>query len=146
LHFLSSCCGQVLGTLTSIDPNIRAPIAISLGAIPGALSRYYLTILFAKWLGPSFPYGTFAINITGAVIMGLFTTLAVERAIVAPDLRLLIATGFLGSYTTFSTYALDTSTLLRQGSYGYGLFYWVGSAMLGLVGLEIGSAIARRLP
>jgi fluoride exporter len=144
--FLASSFNKLLGILTSINPNIRTPLAIAFGAIPGALSRYYLTILFAKWLGPSFPYGTFTINITGALIMGLFTTLAVERFIIAPDLRLLIATGFLGSYTTFSTYALDTSILLRQGSYGYGLFYWVGSAMLGVVGLEIGSAIARRLP
>ncbi|WP_036945118.1 fluoride efflux transporter CrcB [Pseudanabaena sp. PCC 6802] len=128
-----------------MSPDMRAPIAIALGAIPGALSRYYLTILLAKWLGTDFPYGTFVVNITGALIMGLFTTIAVERHLIPSDLSLLVATGFLGSYTTFSTYALDVSRLLHQGSYGYGLFYWIGSAMLGLVGLEIGSAIARRL-
>jgi fluoride exporter len=144
--FLASSCNKLLGILTSINPNIRAPLAIAFGAIPGALSRYYLTILFAKWLGPDFPYGTFVINITGSLFMGLFATLALERFAGNSDLRLLIATGFLGSYTTFSTYALDTSILLRQGGYGYGLFYWVGSAMLGVVGLEIGSAIAKRLP
>jgi CrcB protein len=144
--FLASGFNKFLNVLTGINPNIRAPLAICFGAIPGALSRYYLTILFAKWLGTSFPYGTFVINITGALIMGLFATLAVERSMIAPDLHLLIATGFLGSYTTFSTYALDTSMLLRQGRYGYGVFYWVGSTMLGLAGLEIGSAIARRLP
>lgn len=145
LHFLSDGFKQILSTLGSMSPDMRAPIAIALGAIPGALSRYYLTILFAKWLGTSFPYGTFVVNITGALLMGLFTTVAVERHSIAPELSLLVATGFLGSYTTFSTYALDTSRLLGQGSYGYGLFYWIGSAMLGLVGLEIGSAIARRL-
>jgi fluoride exporter len=144
--FLTSGFNQFLGILASINPNIRAPIAIAFGAIPGALSRYYLTILFTKWLGSDFPYGTFVINITGSLIMGFFATLALERFVGATDLRLLIATGFLGSYTTFSTYALDTSILLRQGSYGYGLFYWAGSAMLGVVGLEIGSAIAKRLP
>ncbi len=144
--FLASGFKHLLGVLTSINPNIRAPLAIAFGAIPGALSRYYLTILFAKWLGSDFPYGTFAINITGSLLMGFFVTLSLERFMGATDLRLLIATGFLGSYTTFSTYALDTSVLLRQGSYGYGLFYWAGSAMLGIVGLEIGSAIARRLP
>jgi fluoride exporter len=144
--FLASGFKYLLGVLASINPNIRAPLAIAFGAIPGALSRYYLTILFAKWLGSDFPYGTFAINITGSLLMGFFVTLSLERFMGATDLRLLIATGFLGSYTTFSTYALDTSVLLRQGSYGYGLFYWAGSAMLGIVGLEIGSAIARRLP
>jgi fluoride exporter len=146
IDFFTSGFSKFLGQLTSINPNISAPLAISLGAIPGALSRYYLTILFAKWLGADFPYGTFAINITGSLSMGFFTTLALRYFMEAPDLRLLIATGFLGSYTTFSTYALDTSLLVRQGSYGYGLFYWAGSAMLGVVGLEIGSAIARRLP
>ncbi len=144
--FLANVSNKFLGVLTSIDPDIRAPLAIVFGAIPGALSRYYLTILFAKWLGSDFPYGTFAINITGSMLMGLFMTLALERFVGNVDLRLLIATGFLGSYTTFSTYALDISMLLRQGSYGYGLFYWAGSAILGVVGLEIGSAIARRIP
>lgn len=145
LHFLSGGFKQILAVLGNMSPEMRAPIAIALGAIPGALSRYYLTILFAKWLGTNFPYGTFVVNITGALIMGLFTTVAVERHWIASELSLAIATGFLGSYTTFSTYALDVSRLFHQGSYGYGLFYWIGSAMLGLAGLEIGSAIARRL-
>lgn len=129
----------------SIEPQFRAPLAVSLGAIPGALSRYYLTLLFTRWLGISFPYGTFVINLTGALIMGFFVTLTLERAIASPDLRLLIAVGFLGSYTTFSTYALDTANLLRSGLRELALFYWLGSAVLGLVALEVGSFIARKL-
>jgi CrcB protein len=136
---------QILAWLTALHPDVRAAIAISLGAIPGALSRYYLTRWFVGWLGTSFPYGTFVINITGALIMGFFTTLMVARGLTAPELRLLIAVGFLGSYTTFSTYALDTSVLVRSGGYGVALFYWLGSAILGFVGLEIGSWLARRL-
>jgi fluoride exporter len=133
-----------VGWLTSVDPSVRAPLAIALGAVPGALSRYYLTLLFTRWLGTSFPYGTFFINLTGALAMGFFVTLTLERAIQSPDLRLLIAVGFLGSYTTFSTYTLDTSVLLRNGTYGFGLFYWAGSAVLGVIGLEIGGWLARR--
>ncbi|MEB3180478.1 MAG: fluoride efflux transporter CrcB [Nostocaceae cyanobacterium] len=132
--------------LTAVAPGIRAPLAISLGAIPGALSRYYLTMLFARWLGGSFPYGTFVINITGALMMGFFVTLTLERIITSPDIRLLVAVGFLGSYTTFSTYALDTSILLKSGNYGLALFYWFGSAALGFIGLEIGSFLARQIP
>ncbi|CAA9570432.1 Fluoride ion transporter CrcB [uncultured Synechococcales cyanobacterium] len=131
--------------LASVDPLIRAPLAISFGAVPGALSRYYLTLLFARWLGTSFPYGTLIINLSGALVMGFFVTLTLERAITAPDLRLLIAVGFLGSYTTFSTYALDTSMLLRTGGQDYALLYWAGSAILGVLGLELGSALARKL-
>jgi CrcB protein len=129
----------------SLDPALRVPIAISLGAIPGALSRYYLSVFFAKWLGTDFPYGTFIINVTGAFIMGFFITLIVERAVSSPDLRLLIAVGFLGSYTTFSTYALDTSILLKSGHRGYAILYWLGSAILGWIFLEFGSFIARKL-
>jgi fluoride exporter len=144
-HNLWHGLGKTLGVLTSANPDIRAPIAIVLGAIPGALSRYYLTLLFARWLGTGFPYGTFAINTTGALVMGFFVTLTLERTITSPDLRLLIAVGFLGSYTTFSTYALDTSMLVRSGNKIVALFYWLGSAALGYISLEIGSFLARKI-
>jgi CrcB protein len=137
--------GKILGLFTSLEPSIRAPVAVSLGAIPGALSRYYLTLFFARCLGTSFPYGTFLINITGALVMGFFVTLTLERVIASPDLRMLVAVGFLGSYTTFSTYALDTSVLLQSGNKGIALFYWLGSAVLGFLGLEIGSFLARKI-
>lgn len=138
--------GKVLAALKSKTPAVRAPLAVSLGAIPGALSRYYMNLLVTQWLGSSFPYGTFAINMSGCLVMGFFATLALERIVISPDLRLLIAVGFLGSYTTFSTETLDTDTLLWQGSKATALFYWAGSAVLGVVSLEVGSFLARRLP
>jgi fluoride exporter len=145
LHPLFTGFSKALNAFDSIDSNLRAPIAICLGAIPGALSRYYLTQLCAQWFGTKFPYGTFLINLSGALLMGLFVTLTLERAISSPELRLLVAVGFLGSYTTFSTYALDTSVLMRSNNYGAGLFYWLGSAFFGFVGLELGSLLARKL-
>jgi CrcB protein len=131
--------------LTS-DPVIRASIAISLGAIPGALSRYYLTVLLARWFGTAFPFGTFFINLTGAGLMGFFATLTSRQANPSPDLHLLIAVGFLGAYTTFSTYALDTSNLLRTKDYRTALFYWAGSPILGFLCLELGVFLAKSLP
>ena len=127
------------------DINLRAPVAISLGAIAGALSRYYLTLAFTRWLGTAFPYWTFTINLSGAFIMGFFSTLVLERAFLSPDLRLLITVGFLGSYTTFSTYILDTVNLARIGDWKVSLFYWLGSPFLGLISLEIGSFFAKKL-
>jgi len=124
---------------------VRNLIAISLGAIAGALSRYYLTVWSAQRFGTSFPYGTFTINLSGALGIGFFNTLVVERVITSPELRLMIAVGFLGSYTTFSTYALDTATLLRTRSQRAALFYWAGSAALGELFLEAGSFLARSL-
>ncbi|MBU7586334.1 MAG: fluoride efflux transporter CrcB [Nostoc sp. TH1S01] len=123
---------------------IDVPLAISLGAIPGALSRYYLTILFGRWFGIAFPYGTLFINITGAFLMGFFATL-VTKLEIPSTLSLLIAVGFLGSYTTFSTYALDTSNLLRTKDYQAALIYWSGTPVLGFISIELGILLAKML-
>ncbi|MBD2001281.1 fluoride efflux transporter CrcB [Leptolyngbya sp. FACHB-541] len=113
--------------------------------IAGALNHYYLALGFNQWLGTAFPFGTFAINLSGSFLMGFFTHLAVERSLISPDLRLIIAVGFPGSYTTFSTYELDAEKLLTVGTWQM-LLYWIGSALLGVLCLELGSFLARRLP
>jgi fluoride exporter len=124
------------------------PLAIALGAIPGALCRYYLGLLCLAWFGPGFPVGTFLINLSGSFLMGFFVAFTLERAIVSADLRLFFAVGFLGSYTTFSTYALDTAGLLRTDQ-RLALLYGLGSLVLGVICLELGTQfgveIARRL-
>lgn len=136
---------QAMGAIAPKDPGIRAPLAVCLGAIPGALSRYYLAVWCQRWLGADFPFGTFFANLSGAFLMGFFITLTLERAIASPDLRLVIAVGFLGSYTTFSSYALDMSALWHTGNRSMAIGYGLASATLGLLGLEIGSWLARRL-
>jgi fluoride exporter len=133
------------GLLTEHNLEPSAPIAVGLGAIPGALSRYYLTILFSRWLGASFPFGTFFINLSGALLMGFFATLTIERVITQPEVQLAITTGFLGSYTTFSTYALDTSVLMRGRDRAKAFCYWAGSVVFGGICVEIGIALARLL-
>src|ERR671933_2155689 len=134
------------------DPTLRNPIAISLGAIAGALSRYYLTLWFAQRFGTAFPYGTFFINLTGCFVMGFFVTFALERAAtIPPEVRLMVTTGFLGAYTTFSTYGLESLALLRDAfgkdfalrNYAAFSFYWVGSAILGVISVQLGVMLAR---
>ncbi len=126
------------------QPIVRDAIAISLGAIAGALSRYYLTVWFTQRFGISFPYGTFVINLSGCFLMGFFATLALYKAdIISPEARLLVATGFLGAYTTFSTYGLDTINLLNSGNLAKTAFYWVGSATLGIISIQLGVILAR---
>lgn len=127
-------------------PEIRHLFAISLGAIAGALSRYYLTLWFAQRFGSNFPYGTFFINLTGCFVMGFFTTLALERVgMISQEVRLLVAVGFLGSYTTFSTYGLDSVLLLGNRKFAAAGFYWLGSAILGIVSVQLGVMLARLL-
>ncbi len=126
------------------DPAIRHPIAISLGAIAGALSRYYITVWFVQRFGTGFAYGTFFINVTGCFGMGFFTTLALDRVgAISPEVRLLVATGFLGAYTTFSTYGIETLYLLRDRAFLIASLYWAGSAILGVISVQLGVILAR---
>jgi fluoride exporter len=124
--------------------SIRNPIAVSIGAIAGSLSRYYLSIWIAQRLGTSFPYATLIINLTGSLAMGIFTTLVLERTLLlSPDICLLIATGFLGSYTTFSSYELDTMNLIQASGFNKAIIYWLGSAVMGFICLYLGIVTAR---
>jgi CrcB protein len=134
------------------DPTLRNPIAISLGAIAGALSRYYLTLWFAQRFGTVFPYATFFINLTGCFAMGFFVTFALERVTtIPPEVRLMVTTGFLGAYTTFSTYGLESLSLWRDafgkrfalGNFSAFSLYWAGSAILGIISVQLGAILAR---
>jgi fluoride exporter len=119
-------------------PALRAPIAISFGAIAGALSRYYLTLWCLEHWGTAFPYGTFLINLTGCLGMGWIATLALPPSPMTAEIRLLLTTGFLGAYTTFSTYGLESFNLFRQSLLHQAFIYWFGSSALGLVAVQIG--------
>lgn len=126
-----------------MDSPILAPILISIGAVPGALCRYYLTLFCTHKFGDRFPYGTFLINLSGAFLIGFLSTLFQEIG-ASPHLSLLVSVGFLGSYTTFSTYGLDTANLLKT-SYKKAILYWVGSPVLGFLCVEGGIVLARHL-
>ncbi|NEQ34188.1 MAG: fluoride efflux transporter CrcB [Leptolyngbya sp. SIO4C5] len=128
------------------DLTWRAPLAVSLGAIAGALSRYYLTLFVTARLGADFPYATLMINLTGCLGMGLAVTLIAERyPDLLPDLKLLVTTGFLGAYTTFSTYGLESIFLFKNSTTAIASLYWLGSAGLGLLCIQLGAAIAHWL-
>jgi CrcB protein len=116
--------------------------AIAIGAIPGALSRYYLTEYCKRAIGTNFPYGTFIINLTGCLLMGFFFTFFKGIKGFPPEIDLLVRTGFLGAYTTFSTYGYDTLTLWRDNKPRATLFYWAGSAILGVIGIAFGRYLA----
>lgn len=118
---------------------------ISLGAIIGANARYLISSWVAERWGASFPYGTLLINLTGSLIVGVFLTFATQRALVDPRLRLLIAVGFCGSYTTFSTYTYESINLILNGSWGAGLINLLGSSGLGLLAVALGILIGRTL-
>ena len=85
------------------------------GSIAGGFSRYYFAGFVYRIFGTSFPYGTFAVNMTGCLAIGFLSALADKKFLIGPDERLLLMIGFCGAYTTFSTCMLETVNLVRDG-------------------------------
>jgi fluoride exporter len=118
---------------------------ISLGAVIGASARYFLSRSAARLVSADFPYGTLLINISGSFILGLFLIWTTERVLADPRWRLVIAIGFCGSYTTFSSYAFETIAYFEQGHW---LLFWTNvfsNNILCLLAVIAGAALARAL-
>ena len=124
---------------------MRAYLWVSFGAIVGANLRYFLSRLAAKLLSPNFPCGTLIINVTGSFILGLFLIWTTERVFADPKWRWLIAIGFCGSYTTFSSYAFETMAYFEQGHWSLFALNIVSNNLLCLAGVLLGGAIARAI-
>ncbi len=120
-------------------------LLISVGAILGANARYWVGDWVAQRYGAAFPYGTLLINLTGSLVIGLFLTLTTERFLVDPRWRTVVAIGFVGAYTTFSTYTYESVTLMLAGQWVLGLVNLFGSAILGALAVTGGIALGRWL-
>jgi CrcB protein len=123
----------------------RVTIAIALGAIPGAIIRYFITEFTTAIIGKDFSYyATFLINITGCFIIALFYTLNEHKfKNLSPEIKLMITTGFCGAYTTFSTYGLETFILIDKGNDNIALIYWLGSMVLGIIAIQLGVTLGK---
>jgi CrcB protein len=123
----------------------RYSLAVAIRAIFGALSRFYTTEFAKAIFGKDFGYyGTFFINITGCLLIAYILTLALENIrSISPELRLMTTTGFCGAYTTFSTYGLEAKGFVDKGDTTMILFYFVGSAIVGMICVQIGVSLAR---
>ena len=123
----------------------RYGLFVAIGAIFGALSRFYIAELIDSIFGQEWGFwATFFVNVSGCLIIAYIFTMVKENIrIIAPELGLMIATGFCGSYTTFSTYSLEVNKFLEQGNLTFGLIYWLGSVFGGMIALKIGVTLAR---
>ncbi|MDI6881087.1 MAG: fluoride efflux transporter CrcB [Desulfitobacteriaceae bacterium] len=117
--------------------------AIAAGGALGALSRYGLGVFISNRWNQGFPFQTFLINITGAFLLGFLNTLFIERLAVSPAVRLGIGVGFIGAYTTFSTFGYEVITLLEGGSYFTAGLYTLLSISVGFTGVALGIGLAR---
>jgi CrcB protein len=121
-------------------------IAIAVGAAIGANLRYSLSIWAAQRWGASFPYGTLIVNVIGSFAIGVVLVLATTRLNLSDPARLLIVTGLLGGFTTFSSLSFETYSLITNGSWLAAGIYVISSFGLGIAGVFLGAGIARLLP
>jgi len=120
-------------------------IWIAVGAVVGASARYFLSGLIARNFSATFPYSTLFINVTGSLALGFFLVYSTDRVLLDPRWRLLVAVGFCGSYTTFSSYAFESFALLEQGQWLLVGLNALASNVLCLAAVLAGAALARGL-
>ncbi len=117
-------------------------LLIAVGGAVGSIARYWVGSAVANRMGTRFPYGTFVINITACVIIGFSLTFLAKRVDLSPAWRFLVPVGFIGAYSTFSTYEWETLSTLRAGAFFLAALYAVSSLILGLAAVWGGSMIA----
>ncbi|MEW6127716.1 MAG: fluoride efflux transporter CrcB [Acidobacteriota bacterium] len=119
-------------------------LAVLLGGAFGTGCRYFLsTFVYSLIEKPVFPYANLIINVSGSFIIGLLAELFEARVLISPTIRVAILTGVLGGYTTFSSFAFETYTLMRDGEQWFAILNAVGSLLLGLAAVWAGVRIAQ---
>ena len=120
-------------------------IFIGLAGLAGTLCRYWLSGVLARRYGETFPAGTLAVNVAGCFLIGFLFYMFQERYVVGQTARSVVLVGFLGGFTTFSSYGLQTFTLLRDGEFAYAAANVFASNLLGLLMVWGGYALAKLL-
>ena len=115
---------------------------IAVGGSLGSIARYWVGSTVANRLGTKFPYGTFVINISACLIIGFSLTYLGKRAELNPAWRFLVPVGFVGAYSTFSTYEWEALSSLRAGAFAFSALYVVASILLGLIAAWGGCLLA----
>lgn len=120
-------------------------LLVFVGGGLGASLRHLVNVTCARYIGMGFPWGTFIINISGSLVMGLIAGYLAFKGEASQPWRLFIMTGVLGGYTTFSAFSLDAGLLYERGELGLAALYVVGSVGLSIAGLFAGLALVRHL-
>lgn len=124
---------------------IKTVLLIGLGGGAGSIARYFCQKWFAENIQHPFPWGTFVVNILGCFLIGLIYAIAEKTALLSPQTRLFLITGFCGGFTTFSTFAFENMSLLRSGDITYTLLYIIASILLGIGAVFAGIGLIKLL-
>ncbi|NEJ73728.1 fluoride efflux transporter CrcB [Rhizobium phaseoli] len=118
-------------------------LLVAVGGAIGSLLRYYVGQWTLRLMGPAFPWGTLAVNVAGCFVIGVFAELIARRFNASVELRLLLITGFLGGFTTFSAFSLDAISLFERGEAVAGGIYIAASVGLSMAAVMAGLAVMR---
>jgi CrcB protein len=121
------------------------PILIAIGGAAGALARFVIDSTISQRAGGAFPWGTFVVNLSGSFVLGILFALTVDRGVLPASVRAPVMIGFIGAYTTFSTFMLESWRLVEDGAIGLAFANLVGSTTLGLVAVFVGLVIGRAI-
>src|SRR5215510_4608237 len=124
---------------------MQKTILIALAGLVGTLLRYWLSGVVARQYGETFPWGTMAVNLIGCFVTGAVFYLTEERFLISPAVRTVILIGLLGGFTTFSSFGLQTFTLLRDGEFGLATLNVVVSNVVGLMMVWAGYVLSKAL-
>lgn len=118
-------------------------VHLAIGGMAGTFARYAFGGFVQRLFGASFPYGTLIVNLTGCFAVGFFSVISEEKFLLGPNDRIFLMIGFCGAYTTFSTFILETSNLLKSGENLSALCNVMASVLLGFVVLKVGILIGK---
>lgn len=116
-------------------------LVIAIGGALGSVARYLFSSAVLRATGSLFPVGTFAVNVVGCFVFGAIAGAAEQRVQLTPELRLFLLVGVLGGFTTFSSYAFESFSLMRDGQFAGAAVNVVGQVVAGLAGLWVGYVI-----
>ena len=125
--------------------SINDLLLVFFGGGLGCVSRYVVTTSIGSVAGTVFPFGTLVVNITGSFIMGFLMMLAISASLLPENIRLLLAVGFLGGFTTFSSFSMETLVLLKGDSFFYASANIAANVLLGLAAAWLGTLLARSI-
>ncbi len=118
---------------------------IAVGGAAGAVMRFWVSTQIYTWLGRDFPWGTLLVNIAGSLVMGFLFILLTERLALGPEWRAALLIGFLGAFTTFSTFSLETLNLIESAQYLRALAYTLASVLCCVGAAWFGVIVGRQL-
>ena len=129
-----------------MNTTIVTILSVAMGGALGALARYGVNIAAVAFAGHAFPWGTMSVNILGSFLMGALIAAMAHISVPVPDaLRIFVVTGFLGAFTTFSTFSLDSVTLWERGEMMQAVLYGGGSVILSIAALVLGLFVVRSI-